>query len=74
MVLLPNSEIYQDFKNKLMKKRKVFINKVLDCVFEYLKKEDLLIYESDTSNFESDISKSQLYNNIHNLIEFFKLI
>ena len=70
----PNSEIDQDFKNKLMKKRKVFINKVLDCVFEYLKKEDLLIYESDTSNFESDISKSQLYNNIHNLIEFFKLI
>ena len=71
----PRCEIDNNFEEVIMEYRKVYINQVLDIVYNYLKEHNLLYSIGGVTDFNSVFFYNPLLqNNIHNLKQFENLI
>ena len=71
----PRCEIDSKFEVFIMEYRKVYINQVIDMVFNYLKDCNLLYSTDEVTDFNTDFFYNPLLqNNVHNIKEFENLI
>lgn len=71
----PRCEMNGEFEEVIMEYRKVYVNQVIDIVFNYLKDCNLLYSTDGVTDFNTDFFNNRLLqNNVHNIKEFENLI
>lgn len=71
----PRCEMDPHAEETIMEIRKLYVNQILNLVFNYLKSCDLLSYDDTTPDFDHDFFYNPLLsNNVHNVKEFEKMI
>lgn len=75
MFIHPRCEMDPQVQEWLVQFKKIYVDLVLNHVFEYLKACDLLRYDENSSDFDHDLFYNPLLaNNVHNIKETEKLI
>lgn len=75
MFIHPRCEMNQEAQKALISVRKMYVDQVLNYVFEYLKACSLLEYDENALDFNQEFFyNSLLVNNVHNIKEMEKLI
>lgn len=71
----PRCEMDPHAEEAIMEVRKIYIDQILNLVFNYLKECGLLSYEESSPDFDHDFFYNPLLaNNVHNVKEFEKMI
>lgn len=71
----PRCEMHPEVQEAIMTVRKIYIDQILNLVFEYLKSCNLLSYDETSTDFEHDFFYNPLLAvNVHNVKEFEKTI
>ena len=71
----PRCEMHPEAQEAIMEIRKIYIDQILNLVFEYLKSCNLLSYDESSPDFDHDFFYNPLLAvNVHNVKEFEKTI
>ena len=71
----PRCEMYPQAQEAIMEIRKIYIDQILNLVFDYLKSCHLLTFDESSSDFDHDFFYNPLLAvNVHNVKEFEKTI
>lgn len=75
MFIHPRCEMHPEVQEGIMKVRKIYIDQILNLVFEYLKSCNLLTYDESSPDFDHDFFYNPLLAvNVHNVKEFEKTV